>query len=173
MPITTSIEIAAPPEVVWHHIVSFAEIPEPKGWLFRSGIAYPKRARIVGEGVGAVRYCEFSTGAFVEPIEVWDAPNHLEFAVISNPPPMEEWSPWADLHPAHLEGFMVSEKGEFRLVEQPDGTTHLIGTTWYSHGLGPDWYWRIWSDLIIHNIHNRVLVHIKASAEKKTVSGKT
>ena len=73
-PVKTSIEIAAPSEVVWKHVVTFSALAEPEEWYFRAGLAYPKRARIQGAGPGAVRYCEFSTGPFVEPIEVWDEP---------------------------------------------------------------------------------------------------
>jgi uncharacterized membrane protein YhaH (DUF805 family) len=80
--IVTVIEIAAPPERVWPHVVAFAELPEPDEWLFRTGLAYPVRARIDGVGVGAVRRCEFSTGAFIEPITVWDAPRRLSFDVV-------------------------------------------------------------------------------------------
>ena len=71
--------------------MSFSEIPPPTEWMFRAGIAYPVRARIQGNGVGAERQCVFSTGAFVEPIEVWDEPRKLKFSVTSNPAPMEEW----------------------------------------------------------------------------------
>jgi hypothetical protein len=28
------------------------------------------------------------------------------------------------------------------------------------------WYWRLWSDAILHRIHGRVLRHIKAEAER-------
>ena len=80
--------IDAPPDEVWRHVVSFSDLEPPNDWLFRSGVAYPIRARIEGTGVGAVRHCEFSTGAFVEPIEVWDEPRLLRFAVTSNPAPM-------------------------------------------------------------------------------------
>jgi hypothetical protein len=68
--VTTAVEVDAPPARVWEHVVSFPELPPPNDWMFRAGVAYPVRARIEGRGVGAVRYCEFSTGAFVEPIEV-------------------------------------------------------------------------------------------------------
>ena len=51
---------------------------------FKTGLAYPLRARLVGAGVGAVRHCEFTTGAFVEPITVWDAPHRLAFDVIAS-----------------------------------------------------------------------------------------
>jgi len=39
--------------------------------LFRLGFASPQYARIEGTGVGAIRYCVFSTGPFVEPITAW------------------------------------------------------------------------------------------------------
>src|SRR5262249_3998340 len=137
----------------------------PDDWAFRTGLAYPVRAQIEGQGTGAVRRCEFSTGPFIEPIEVWDEPRLLRFAVTSNPPPMQEWNPLAEIHPPHLDKFLVAHRGEFRLTELPGGRTLLEGTTWYQHHLWPAAYWRLWSDLIIHRIHRRVLDHIKRSAE--------
>ncbi|HEY2941515.1 MAG TPA: SRPBCC family protein, partial [Vicinamibacteria bacterium] len=77
--VTTTIEIDAPPERVWPHVVGFEEIRAPRSWIFRAGIACPMRARIDGRGVGAVRHCEFTTGPFVEPITVWDEPRRLAF----------------------------------------------------------------------------------------------
>ena len=77
--VRSSIEITAPPERVWENVVSFSELPPPAEWYFKAGIAYPMRARIEGVGPGAVRYCEFSTGPFIEPIQVWDAPRLLRF----------------------------------------------------------------------------------------------
>jgi hypothetical protein len=50
--------------------------------------------------------------------------------------------------------------------QQPDGTTRLVGTTWYSHGLRPEPYWRLWSDLMVHAIPRRVLDHIRREAER-------
>ena len=163
--VSSSIEIAAPPERVWKHVVTFSELPEPHEWYFRAGIAYPRRARIEGTGVGAVRYCEFSTGPFVEPIEVWDEPRLLRFAVTANPAPMNELSPYGHISPKHLHGYLVSKHGQFKLTPLPNGHTLLEGTTWYQHGLWPAEYWRWWSDAIIHRIHMRVLTHIRNLAE--------
>lgn len=163
--VTTPIDIAAPPEQVWPRVVSFSKLPEPTSWVFRSGIAYPQEARIEGEGVGALRYCTFSTGDFVEPIEVWDAPRLLRFSVTSSPPPMQEWSPYANINPAHLHGYFTSLGGQFLLEPLPDGGTRLSGTTWYRHRLWPGPYWRLFSDKLVHLIHERVLLHIKALAE--------
>jgi hypothetical protein len=163
--VRTAIEIAAPPERVWKHVVAFSELPPPREWYFRAGLAYPMRARIEGSGAGAIRYCEFSTGPFVEPIEVWDEPHLLAFRVTENPAPMREWSPYGELTTKHLHGYLVSEHGEFRLVRLPNGHTRLEGATWYQHGLWPTEYWRWWSDGIIHRIHRRVLDHIRTLAE--------
>jgi hypothetical protein len=163
--VRTAIDVAAPPEKVWKQVVSFSEIPPPKEWMFRAGIAYPIRAGIAGTGVGAERHCVFSTGAFVEPIEVWDEPRLLKFSVAANPAPMEEWTPYSHIEPPHLHGFLVSNGGQFLLTPLPNGGTRLEGTTWYHHGLWPAAYWRLWSDAIIHKIHLRVLRHIREEAE--------
>ena len=165
--VRSAIEIQAPPEQVWKQVVAFTQIPPPKEWMFRAGIAYPIRAEMHGSGVGAERHCVFSTGAFVEPIEVWDEPRKLKFSVASNPAPMEEWTPYSHIEPPHLHGFLVSEGGQFELTALPSGGTRLEGTTWYRHGLWPSAYWRLWSDAIIHRIHMRVLNHIRDEVEKK------
>ncbi len=163
--VRTAVEIAAAPEEVWQRVVAFSELPEPTDWLFKIGIAYPIRAEIHGQGVGAVRYCLFSTGAFIEPITVWDEPRRLRFSVAHNPAPMQEWSFYESVRPAHLEGFLLSEGGEFLLTPLPGGRVRLEGTTWYEHNLWPAFYWRWWGDWIIHRIHQRVLRHIKHAAE--------
>lgn len=163
--VTTAIEIAAPPETVWRNVVTFPDLPPPAEWIFRTGLAYPTRAVIDGRGTGAIRRCCFSTGDFIEPITVWDEPRTLGFSVTRNPPPMSEWNPFGRVDAPHLHGFMVSERGQFHLVDLGNGRTRLEGTTWYRHGLQPAGYWRLWSDFIIHRIHDRVLTHVKNHSE--------
>lgn len=159
--VKTAVVIDAPPEVVWKNVVAFAELPEPDSWLFKAGIAYPMRAEIRGEGVGAVRYCVFSTGPFVEPITVWDEPRLLKFSVTEQPRSMNELSIYGAIDAPHIDGYLKSEGGQFLLEKLPDGRTRLEGTTWYRHRIWPSAYWRVWSDAIIHRIHVRVLRHIQ------------
>ena len=163
--VKTSIVINANPQTVWSHVVSFSELPPPAELMFRTGIAYPIRAEISGQGVGAVRHCVFSTGEFVEPITVWDEPRLLRFDVTAQPGSMEELSLYSDLRPPHLENYLISKQGQFELKSLPDGTTLLEGTTWYQNRFWPAPYWHLWSDHIIHTIHKRVLLHIKSLAE--------
>lgn len=170
LPVTTRVVINAPPERVWPNVIAFSDLPplrpkKPIDWLFYTGIAYPKRARILGTGVGAVRHCEFSTGPFVEPVIVWEPPRLLRFSVTAQPAPMHELSPYPDLHPPHLDNFLVSRQGQFLLTRLSDGRTLLEGTTWYQNRMWPQGYWRYWSDAIIHGIHGRVLEHVRELSE--------
>jgi len=163
--VVSTIEIDATPEVVWPRVVGFTELPPPRELVFALGIAHPVRARIDGEGVGATRMCEFSTGPFVEPITVWDPPRRLAFDVASQPEPMHETSPYRYLNAPHLVDGLRSRRGEFRLVALPGGRTRLEGSTWYSVEMAPQAYWGLFSDRLIHAIHARVLAHVKELAE--------
>jgi hypothetical protein len=163
--VTTSIEINASTEQVWRNVITFPQLKEPTELIFKTGIAYPINATIQGEGVGAVRHCNFSTGSFVEPITVWDEPRLLKFSVDEQPEPMKELS-FYDIHPNHLHGYWVSKQGQFKLTQLANGHTLLEGTTWYVNKIKPDLYWTVWSDYIVHKIHQRVLEHIKTQAEQ-------
>jgi uncharacterized membrane protein YhaH (DUF805 family) len=165
--VKSAVVINAPPEKVWHNVISFSELPPPREMIFKLGVAYPVRAEIHGQGVGAVRHCNFSTGPFVEPVEVWDEPRLLKFSVTQNPEPMQEWTPYHNVHPAHLDGYLQSCGGQFRLIPLEGNRTLLEGTTWYYHHMWPVNYWQLWSDYIIHTIHLRVLNHVKQLSEAK------
>jgi uncharacterized membrane protein YhaH (DUF805 family) len=153
--VRTSVVIAAPPRVVWQHVISFSALPPPDELVFRTGVAYPQTAVIEGRGAGD----------FVEPITTWDEPRLLAFSVASQPAPMRELSPWGAIHPPHLDGFLRSRRGEFRLRPLSGGRTLLVGTTWYENRMWPAPYWKLWSDDLIHRIHRRVLAHVKQESE--------
>jgi hypothetical protein len=163
--VRSAVIINAPPGRVWPRVIAFSPIAEPRDAIFRLGIAYPTHATIEGTGVGAVRYCYFSTGAFVEPITTWEPGRRLSFDVTSSPPPLRELSVYSAVSPPHLDSYLRSRRGEFRLVPLDGGRTRLEGSTWYEVDMAPQLYWRYWSDLLIRRIHHRVLDHIKHEAE--------
>lgn len=163
--VVTSVDVAAAPEIVWNRLVQFDEIREPPAWYFRAGIAYPIRATITGHGVGAVRRCEFSTGAFVEPITVWDAPRRLAFDVARQPTALRELSIYSKVYAPHLDGYFRSRRGEFRLIQLAGANTRLEGHTWYSVDIYPQGYWRAIGEVVLHRIHLRVLEQVKRESE--------
>lgn len=164
--VVTSIEINADVKTVWENVIEFPQLDEPTEFIFKTGIAYPINAKIEGSGVGAVRHCNFTTGSFVEPITVWEESKLLRFDVIEQPASMKELSIW-DIEAPHLHDYFVSKQGQFKLTNLPNGKTYLEGTTWYYNNIKPEFYWQIWSDYIIHEIHKRVLTQIKKNSETK------
>lgn len=165
--VISKIIINAPPEKVWPFVVKFSDLPPPTEFLFKLGVAHPLRARIEGEGVAAIRYCEFSTGAFVEPITTWDEPYHLAFDVRYQPQPMKEVSFYDHVDSPHLDGYFRSVKGEFRLIPYGNNQTELVGRTWYEMDMHPGWYWQVYGRWFIHQIHLRVLDHIRNLSESR------
>lgn len=166
IPVKTNIMVDAPIKKVWQNVVTFNKIDAPKDWIFKTGISCPTDATIIGKGVGAIRYCNFTTGSFVEPITTWHEPELLQFDVIEQPIPMNEFNPFRDIQPQHLQGYFVSKKGQFKLTKISEHSTELEGTTFYQLDILPQQYWQLWSDFIIHKIHERVLNHIKNESEK-------
>lgn len=165
--VRTSIEIAAPPQVVWKRLIAFPPLVEPEEWPFRLGIAYPIEARLRGEGLTADRECRFSTGSFKEPILAWEPGKHLAFAVADEPLLMKETSPYGNIRVRHLEDHdFQPERADFLLVALAGGGTRLEGTTSYQNKMWPGAYWRLWTDAIVHSIHHRVFAHVKALSEE-------
>ncbi|WP_025743330.1 SRPBCC family protein [Aquimarina pacifica] len=166
IPVRTTVIVNSNIENVWKNVVTFDKIDEPTDWIFKTGISYPTDATIKGTGVGAIRYCNFITGSFVEPITTWNEPNLLQFDVKEQPIPMNEFNPFWEIHPPHLDGYFKSYKGQFKLTKIGKNQTELEGTTWYKVDVTPEIYWKTWSNFIVHRIHKRVLNHIKITAEK-------
>lgn len=166
--VTTQIEINAPPEQVWPFLISFPTLPPPAEWPFRVGISYPIRSTLWGSGLGAQRQCQFSSGQFIEPIQVWQENKRLEFSISGEPLVMEEMSPYGHIHTRHIDGgYFQAQDARFVLIPLPGGRTLLEGTSRYRNRMWPVSYWRLWSDAIVHQIHMRVFRHIKLLAEAK------
>lgn len=164
--VVTVVDIDASPAVVWRDVVAFPRLAPPREWLFRAGLAAPVGARIEGTGVGATRYCDFTTGTFVEPVTVWEENQRLEFDIAAQAPPLREWSPYREVNPPHLDGYFRATHGVFRLIPLPGGRTRLEGRTRYVVEMFPQSYWTVAAGYIVGTIHARVLRHIKALAEE-------
>src|SRR5439155_1089107 len=121
--VLTVVDIDAPPQTVWRNVITVPDLPPPSQRLFRIGVAAPLRARLDGAGVGAIRYCDFTTGSFVEPITGWEENRLLRFDITAQAPPMREWSPYRDVNPPHLDGDFRATRGEFRLLPLARGRT--------------------------------------------------
>ncbi|WP_219833982.1 hypothetical protein [Paenibacillus sp. R14(2021)] len=158
--VSDSIVIQASPDEVWKHVVSFEPITEkPDYWLFRLGLPSPVQSTAEGNFVGAWRKCIFSSGiVFEERISELEPGNKLTFDITKQPDDPE------------LIGHLNLLKGQFVLKDNGDGTTTLIGNSWYELKIKPPLYFNLWADSIVRNVHLEVMAHIKALSERKQAS---
>ncbi len=155
--VTDEIRIAAPPSRVWPHVLAFPEIrEEPRYWLFEVGLPYPMDTTNGGNFVGADRACRFSGGAvFKEKVAELVPEKRLTFDIVEVPRDPE------------LVGHLDAHRGQFELRDNGDGTTTLIGRTWYSLRVRPTLYFDWWTHDIFRAVHLRVMRHIQQLAESK------
>lgn len=153
--VTDTVLIHAPPAQVWSHLAAVPLIPDPpKFWLFRLGLPYPTHATVTGQGVGATRQCIFSRNCvFQEKIVTWNPGHQLTFDVTSQPRDPE------------ILGHARVKRGQFLLRDNHDGTTTLIGTSWYELYVYPAGYYDLWASAIARQVHLRVMDHIKTVSE--------
>jgi uncharacterized membrane protein YhaH (DUF805 family) len=160
------IEVDAPPTAVWKAIVTMDTMDEPLALPFRLGVAYPLRGEIVGEGVGAVRRGEFSTGTAIERVTEWIANRKLAFIVVTDVPAMREISPYAHVHAPHAVGYFRTGTTSFELLARPGDRTEIIERTSHELKLDPVFYWLPMARWIVHENNARVLAHIKRQSER-------
>jgi Polyketide cyclase / dehydrase and lipid transport len=155
--VTDEILIHAPPAIVWPHITSFPDIAAaPKFWLFRLGLPRPMATTCAGNYIGADRRCIFSGGAVFRETVAEITPNEsLTFEIVESPPDPE------------LIGHLTPHRGQFELRDNHNGTTTLIGRTWYTLHVRPAWYFDWWTRYIFRAVHLRVMENVRQQSEKE------
>ena len=83
--VPTQIKIHAAPQAVWNQIRSvplISEREQSSSFSHLLGFPRPLEAKLIGQGVGAVRNATFEHGVlFVETITEWDEPHRLAFSI--------------------------------------------------------------------------------------------
>jgi hypothetical protein len=153
--VVDEILIHAPPKKVWPKLTSFPAIPSPpRFWLFRLGLPYPVATTAAGDFVTADRQCIFSHDAvFKERVVELVPEQKLTFDIVEAPKDPE------------LVGHLTPHRGQFMLRANADGTTTLIGSTWYTLHVRPLWYFDLWTQRIFRSVHLRVMEDIRRRAE--------
>lgn len=154
--VTDRLLIHAPPAKVWPHVLAFPEIPDaPNYWILRLGLPYPTTTTNGGNFVGADRQCIFSNGVVIKERVAEFVPNEkLTFDVAEQPADPEAY------------GHITLHRGQFVLDDNRDGTTTLIGSSWYTLHVRPRWYFDIWTRDMTRAVHLRVMQHIKRLSEQ-------
>ncbi|AMP98839.1 hypothetical protein AY601_1932 [Pedobacter cryoconitis] len=155
--VADEIIIKASPQEIWRNVVSFEPIQHRNSyWLFNIGMPSPAATTVTGYYKGAGRKCIFSNGyIFDEKIVTYNVNRNLTFDIIGQPKDPE------------IMGHIDILKGQFILKDNGNGTTTLIGNSWYKLHVFPTWYYDMWAESITRNVHLRVMEHIKELSETR------
>ncbi|MEO5931822.1 MAG: SRPBCC family protein [Candidatus Kapaibacterium sp.] len=153
--VSDTIIIHAPVSKVWPHVVAFPEITsKPSYWFFRIGLPMPASTTVEGYRKGAGRKCIFSNGLVFDEVMTEFEPDHrLTFDITHQPEDPE------------IMGHLSLQRGQFILTDNGDGTTTLTGNSWYVLHTFPAWYFDLWANSIVRNVHLRVMEHIRDLSE--------
>lgn len=154
--VTDEVTINAPPERVWQYVIDYPAITEkPDFWLWRVGLPAPIRSTATGHTVGSARRCVFQGNVAYDERLIEVEPAHkVAFDIVGQPKDPEIMD--------HLD----LKRGQMILRDNHDGTTTLIGTSWYGLRVYPAAYYDLWTQSIVRNVHLRVMRQIKRLAEK-------
>jgi hypothetical protein len=153
--VTDEVLIHAPASKVWPEVKAFPPIQSsPRFWLFRIGLPYPVATTSAGDFINADRQCIFSQDAVFKEKVVDLVPfKKLTFEIVESPQDPE------------LIGHLSPHRGQFILRSNSDGTTTLVGSTWYTLHVRPLWYFDLWTHHIFRAVHMRVMEDIRRRAE--------
>jgi hypothetical protein len=153
--VSDTVVINAPPNKIWKNVVAFKRIEHKNTfWLFRIGMPSPIESTVDGYYKGAGRKCIFSNGyIFYEKIATYESGVNLTFDIVGQPRDPEIMN--------HID----IVRGQFLLKDNGNGTTTLVGNSWYKLYVFPTWYYDIWAQNITRNVHLRVMGHIKELSE--------
>jgi len=154
--VSDEILINASPAEVWQHVVAFEPISQRENyWLFKIGMPSPMATTVSEHKLGANRKCIFSNGyIFDEKIVKFDINRNLVFDIIDQPKDPE------------IMGHIDIKRGEFILKDNGNGTTTLVGNSWYNLHVFPTWYYDLLAESVTRNVHFRVMEHIKFLSEQ-------
>lgn len=154
--VSDTIIVNAPIEKVWPYVVEYKPITLKEDyWLFQIGMPSPVESTVDGHEAGSGRKCIFSNGyVFDEKMIVYKPNEELTFDILTQP------------HDPEIMGHIDILRGQFILKDNGDGTTTVIGNSWYKLYVFPGWYFNLWSKSITRNVHLRVMEHIKILSEE-------
>lgn len=167
-----SIDVAAPRDAVWAALTDSGPIAGGPGLTGAAGLAYPVRGRLLGQGVGAVRLGEFSTGIARERVTEWVPGRRLAFTVLTQPPVMEEMSPYRRVHSPHVQGYFNTGTTRFTLTPLRSGGTRLVIDARHVLRIEPGLYWEPLARLAIRINLSRVLANLQRKAEQLAPVGR-
>jgi len=165
--VPTQIKIHAAARTVWNQIRSVPLISEREQYFSVShllGFPRPLEARLIGEGVGAVRRATFEHGVlFVETITEWDEPRRLSFSIradTKNIPPTT-----FDEHVIVGGKYFDVLNGSYSIEDAGGGDVILHLSSEQRLSTRFNFYSHFWTEYLMADLQNYILRIIKNRCE--------
>lgn len=165
--VPTQIQIHASSEVVWKQIRSVPLIEEREQsasfshWL---GFPRPLEAKLIGEGVGAVRRATFEHDVlFVETITEWDEPHRLSFSIRADTAHIPPTT--FDEHVIIGGKYFDVLNGSYAIEDLGNGDVVLHLSSEQRLSTRFNFYSHYWTEYLMADLQNYILRIIKARCE--------
>ncbi len=161
----TSIDIDAPPSVVWSNITRIKPIHEPlDGFFYRMGFPKPVEATLSHEGVGGVRHASFERGlVFVETIDQWEPERLLSFTIDVDPNSIPTTT--LDEHVAVGGRYFDVLRGTYQILPLNGKKVRLILSSQFTVSTRFNFYAGLWANFLMSDIQQTILKVIKQRCE--------
>jgi hypothetical protein len=165
--VENTIEIDAPPAVVWRSIERVPRISSQElqpSWSHTIGFPNPVEATLSNEGIGGVRHATFERGVlFVETIDEWEPLHRLGFSIRAQ---TEQIPPTTlDEHVTVGGRFFDVLHGEYVLEPLSNETTRLHLASRHRISTDFNWYAHLWTDAVMSDLQKRILFVVKNRSE--------
>ena len=165
--VQTSIDMHAPPAVVWRNIKSVRAIQPDEltpSWTRRIGLPAPVEATLSHEGVGGVRHATFAGGVlFIETVDVWQPDRRLAFSIHAETTQIPAAT--LDEHVRVGGEFFDVLRGEYVIENLQNGDTRLHLSSQQRVSTDFNWYAQLWTDAIMRDTQRTILRVIKNRCE--------
>jgi hypothetical protein len=165
--VENTIEIQAPPTVVWRNIERVSRIGALElqpSWSHTIGFPNPVEATLSNEGIGGVRHATFEGGVlFVETIDEWEPQRRLGFSIRAQTDQIPPTT--LDEHVTVGGKFFDVLHGDYTLESLANGSTRLHLMSRHRVSTDFNWYAHLWTDAVMSDLQRRILFVIKTRCE--------
>jgi hypothetical protein len=162
--VSNTIEIDAPPAVVWKNVIRFDEIqPAERKWLFAYavGIPAPVKATLDREAVGGLRQGIFANGlTFHEVIQTWEPHRRVSFSIKPFAPSV--YAPFDQIGSRYLDLL----DAEYSIDSLPGGKTRLTLSSRHRVSTRYNFYSTTLTRFFMSEFQGDLLRIVKLRAEK-------
>lgn len=161
--VRTELIIFASKKDIWNNLTNEIKFSNTPQILFDKGVSYPKSIKFRRNNDIPYYECITNNDTIHLNISEVKKNNLISFVPSEQTIPMRELTPYNRIDAKHLNDYFYIHHGKIQLSAIDDDSTKITATTSYSYKIAPKWYWKLWSNYIINEMHTHVLNSVKIS----------